>query len=103
MTALNHGLVGASARRLEFRHKRPDGREIDIGLSATHLETPGGRAGYLITFQDLTDVKKLENDARMQPASGGGRRNGCRYRARDQKSARVDVRDPFRSCGRNCR
>jgi len=66
VTALNHGLVGASARRLEFRHKRPDGREIDIGLSATHLETPGGRAGYLITFQDLTDVKKLENDARMR-------------------------------------
>jgi two-component system, NtrC family, sensor histidine kinase PilS len=66
VTALNHGLVGASARRLEFKHKRPDGREIDIGLSATHLETPGGRAGYLITFQDLTDVKKLENDARMR-------------------------------------
>jgi two-component system sensor histidine kinase PilS (NtrC family) len=66
VTALNHGLVGASARRLEFKHKRPDSREIDIGLSATHLETPGGRAGYLITFQDLTDVKKLENDARMR-------------------------------------
>src|SRR3954449_2751491 len=66
VTALNHGLVGASARRLEFKHKRPDGRQIDMGLSATHLETPGGRAGYLITFQDLTDVKKLENDARMR-------------------------------------
>ena len=66
VTALNHGLVGASARRLEFKHKRPDGREIDMGLSATHLETPGGRAGYLITFQDLTDVKRLENDARMR-------------------------------------
>jgi two-component system sensor histidine kinase PilS (NtrC family) len=64
--ALNHDLTGVSARRLEFRHRRADGREIDIGLSATHLETPGGRAGYLITFQDLTDIKKLENDARMQ-------------------------------------
>jgi two-component system sensor histidine kinase PilS (NtrC family) len=64
--SLKHGLVGASARRLEFRHKRLDGREIDIGLSATHLETPGGRAGYLITFQDLTDIKKLENDARIR-------------------------------------
>jgi two-component system sensor histidine kinase PilS (NtrC family) len=66
VTALNHGLVGASARRLELKHRRPDGKEIDIGLSATHLETPGGRAGYLITFQDLTDIKKLENDARMR-------------------------------------
>src|SRR6202008_4184826 len=63
---LNHGMIGASARRLEFKHKRPDGREIDIGLTATHLETPGGRAGYLITFQDLTEVKKLENDARIR-------------------------------------
>jgi two-component system sensor histidine kinase PilS (NtrC family) len=66
VSALNQGLVGGSARRLEFRHRRHDGREIDIGLSATHLETPGGRAGYLITFQDLTEIKKLENDARMQ-------------------------------------
>src|SRR5262245_46816311 len=66
VAALNHGMVGASARRLEFKHKRPDGKAIDIGLSATHLETPGGRAGYLITFQDLTDIKKLENDARMR-------------------------------------
>jgi two-component system sensor histidine kinase PilS (NtrC family) len=64
--ALNRGLSGGSARRLEFKYTRPEGREIAIGLSATHLETPGGRAGYLITFQDLTDIKKLENDARMQ-------------------------------------
>jgi two-component system sensor histidine kinase PilS (NtrC family) len=66
VTAMNHGLVGASARRLELRHKRADGRDIDIGLSATHLETPGGRAGFIITFQDLTEIKKLENDARMR-------------------------------------
>lgn len=64
--ALNDGLSSGSARRLEFRYRRPDGHEIDIGLSATHLETPGGRAGYLVTFQDLTDIKKLERDARLQ-------------------------------------
>ena len=64
--ALNGGLRSGSARRLEFRFERPDGRQIDIGLSASHIETPGGRAGFLITFQDLTDIKKLENDARIQ-------------------------------------
>jgi two-component system sensor histidine kinase PilS (NtrC family) len=64
--ALNEGLREGGVRRLEFRYRRPDGREIDIGLSATHLETPGGRAGYLITFQDLTDIKRLERDARLQ-------------------------------------
>lgn len=64
--ALNEGLQEGAARRLEFRYRRPDGRDIDVGLSATHLETPGGRAGYLITFQDLTDIKRLERDARLQ-------------------------------------
>ncbi len=39
---------------------------MEIGLSAATLETPGGRAGYLFTFQDVTEYKKLERDARMQ-------------------------------------
>jgi two-component system sensor histidine kinase PilS (NtrC family) len=64
--ALDRGLTAGRARRLELRYRTPDGREIDIGLSAAHLETPGGRAGFLIAFQDLTDIKKLERDARMQ-------------------------------------
>src|SRR5205823_4938792 len=29
-------------------------------------ETPGGRAGYLISFQDVTGIKKLERDAAIQ-------------------------------------
>jgi two-component system sensor histidine kinase PilS (NtrC family) len=66
VTALNAALNASGARRLEFRFRRTDGVEIDIGLSASHLETPGGRAGYLVTFQDVTDVKKLERDARIQ-------------------------------------
>jgi two-component system sensor histidine kinase PilS (NtrC family) len=63
---LNRGLGQRGARRLEFRFTRPDKRAIDVGLSATHVDTPGGTAGFLITFQDLTDVKQLERDARMQ-------------------------------------
>ena len=63
---LNEGLRKGAARRLEFRYRRADGREIDIGLTAAHLETPGGRVGYLITFQDLTDIKRLERDVRLQ-------------------------------------
>jgi two-component system sensor histidine kinase PilS (NtrC family) len=52
---------------MEYRYQTADGRgEIDIGLSATHLETPGGRAGFLITFQDVTAFNKLERDARLQ-------------------------------------
>ncbi len=65
--AFDRGLNGATTRRLEFRYKPAGGeRELDIGLTATHLQTPDGRAGLLMTFQDLTDIKKLERDAHMQ-------------------------------------
>ena len=40
--------------------------DLEIGLTATYLETPGGRAGLLFTFQDVTAIKKLERDAAMQ-------------------------------------
>lgn len=63
---LESGLASGGVRRLEFLYRRPDGREIEVGLSATHLETPGGRAGYLVNFQDLTDIKRLERDVRLQ-------------------------------------
>jgi two-component system sensor histidine kinase PilS (NtrC family) len=67
MAELEEGLSGAGARRLEWTYHSADGRgEIDMGLSATHLETPGGRTGLLVTFQDVTDIKRLERDARIQ-------------------------------------
>ena len=54
-------------RRHEFRYRPADSRgELEIGLTATHLETPGGRAGLLFTFQDVTAIKKLERDAAIQ-------------------------------------
>jgi two-component system sensor histidine kinase PilS (NtrC family) len=66
LQALDDDLV-ANARRLEFRYETADGRgQIELGVSATHLETPGGRAGFLCTFQDVTNFKKLERDAAMQ-------------------------------------
>jgi two-component system sensor histidine kinase PilS (NtrC family) len=53
--------------RAEVRYLPADGRgEIEIGLSATHLETPGGRTGLLVTFQDVTNIKKLQRDAAIQ-------------------------------------
>jgi two-component system sensor histidine kinase PilS (NtrC family) len=64
--ALDQDLEGARGKRADFTYHRPDGRAIDIGLSATYLDTPGGRAGYLFSFQDVTNFKKLERDARMQ-------------------------------------
>jgi two-component system sensor histidine kinase PilS (NtrC family) len=54
-------------RRQEFLYRTADGRgEIVLGLSTTHLVTPGGRAGFLFSFQDVTKIKKLERDATLQ-------------------------------------
>lgn len=64
--AFTRGLGRSGARRLEHKFRRGDGRAIDMGLSATHVDTPNGSAGFLITFQDLTDVKRDERDAQLQ-------------------------------------
>jgi two-component system, NtrC family, sensor histidine kinase PilS len=67
VTTLAQDLTGGGVRRQEFRYHTADGRGIiEIGLTATHLETPGGRAGFLFTFQDVTSIKKLERDSAIQ-------------------------------------
>lgn len=58
-------LDSGRARRMEAQLMRGN-RHVEIGLSIAYLQTPGGRAGYLVTFQDVTDIKKLERDARLQ-------------------------------------
>jgi len=64
---LDNEVSGVAARRADYLYRTADGRgEIDLGLSVTHLQTPGGRAGLLFTFQDVTNVKKLEQHARIQ-------------------------------------
>ena len=66
MMTIAQDLSGRALRRHEFRYHTADGRDIEMGLGATHLETPGGRAGFLFTFQDVTGIKKLERDAAIQ-------------------------------------
>jgi two-component system sensor histidine kinase PilS (NtrC family) len=53
-------------RRIETSYRTGDGRRIDLGFTATPLQTPGGNAGVLFAFQDVTDIKKLERDARLR-------------------------------------
>src|SRR5581483_10091400 len=67
MASIAEDLMTKGSRRHEFRYHTTDGRgDLEIGLTATHLETPGGRAGLLFTFQDVTAIKKLERDAAIQ-------------------------------------
>ena len=65
--SLEDGLARVGARRVEYRYQTSDGRgDLELGASMTHLETPGGRAGFLVTFQDVTDIKRLEREVAMQ-------------------------------------
>jgi two-component system sensor histidine kinase PilS (NtrC family) len=63
--ALTADLGANRGRRMEGQYLR-NGQRMEIGLSAANLETPGGRTGYLFTFQDVTEFKKLERDVRMR-------------------------------------
>jgi len=65
IVTLTADLATGRGRRVEGLYLR-GGQHIELGLSAANLETPGGRTGYLFTFQDVTDFKKLERDARLQ-------------------------------------
>ncbi len=59
-------LDGARSRRADYLYPAADGRTVEIGLAVAHLLTPGGKLGFVITFQDITDVKRLERDARLK-------------------------------------
>jgi len=53
-------------RRLETPFRRPTGQAIEIGFSAAPLLTPTGQAGYLVMFQDVTEIKRLEREVRAK-------------------------------------
>lgn len=59
-------LDGAGSQREDYRYPAADGRSMDIGIAVTHLMTPGGKLGFLFTFQDITEVKRLARDARLK-------------------------------------
>jgi two-component system sensor histidine kinase PilS (NtrC family) len=52
--------------RIDIPYRTGDGRTIEIGLTVATLAFPDGRAGYLFTFQDVTDIKRMERDSRLQ-------------------------------------
>ena len=66
MADIDEDLQRARSKRIDFEFRRPDGRVIDVGLSIAGLPLPDGTRGYLYTFQDVTEVKRMERNARMQ-------------------------------------
>jgi two-component system sensor histidine kinase PilS (NtrC family) len=52
--------------RIETEYRTADARVREVGLTATTLTLPDGSLGYLLTFQDVTTVRRLEQHARLQ-------------------------------------
>ena len=52
--------------RVEIPYRTTDGRLLDVGMTASAIGFPDGRDGWLFTFQDVTDVRRLERNARLQ-------------------------------------
>jgi two-component system sensor histidine kinase PilS (NtrC family) len=60
------GVAEQRSLRFDFEFAAGERRIIDIGLTVAPLAFPDGRSGYLFTFQDVTNVKRLERHARLQ-------------------------------------
>ncbi|HKY22304.1 MAG TPA: ATP-binding protein [Vicinamibacterales bacterium] len=65
-TDLRQGAAEGRGRRIEAPYRTGDRRQIELGFTATQLQTPGGNAGLLFAFQDVTDFKRLEREARLR-------------------------------------
>ncbi len=53
--------------RLELSYRHPDGRTLELGVSVTPLATQeASRGGYLVVFQDLTEIRRLEEEVRTK-------------------------------------
>ncbi len=56
-----------SLERLELIYERPDQGRVELGVSVSPLATKEpSRRGYLLVFQDLTEVKRLEEEVRIK-------------------------------------
>jgi two-component system, NtrC family, sensor histidine kinase PilS len=60
------GAPPSAPQRHEFGYHRWDGRQIELGMTSAPLITPRGESGFLFTFQDVTELKKRDREARVQ-------------------------------------
>ena len=63
---LSQDLARVRSKRTDYMFKTPAGASIELGLSVAALPLPDGSRGYLYTFQDVTDIKRYEQQARLQ-------------------------------------
>jgi two-component system sensor histidine kinase PilS (NtrC family) len=65
------GMFGSTDKRprlprVEYVFKCPDGQEIEMGISTAILRTPRGEVGFVFTFQDVTEARRRDREARVQ-------------------------------------
>jgi two-component system sensor histidine kinase PilS (NtrC family) len=64
--ALRRGLPESRVLRDEYGFATADGRHMELGFSMAVLSTDRGPVGYLVTFQDVTEARKRDREARVQ-------------------------------------
>jgi two-component system, NtrC family, sensor histidine kinase PilS len=66
----------------------PEGFAVRIGYGVSRLFSETNEtSGLIITFQDLTEIRTMEESVRRKDRSGGGRARRRRFGARDPQSA----------------
>jgi PAS domain S-box-containing protein len=55
-----HGMMKTGNARFETRHRRKDGRIVDVDISLNYLDVSGGR--FFVFVRDITDRKRMEEE-----------------------------------------
>lgn len=63
---ISQDLARVRSKRTDYTFRQPGGATIDLGLSVAALPLPDGSRGYIYTFQDVTEIKRFEQNARLQ-------------------------------------
>ena len=64
--AMRARIADRKLARLEFPYERGDGHGLELGVAVSALATSEPRtAGFLLVFQDLTEIKRLEHEVRI--------------------------------------
>jgi two-component system sensor histidine kinase PilS (NtrC family) len=63
---MSQDLERVRSKRYDYLFRLPNGNPIELGVSVAALPLPDGSRGYLYTFQDVTDIRRFEQNARLQ-------------------------------------